>query len=63
MGPGMEQDRNDGSPIWQQIDVENEDNVGYWAERLGVTPTQVREAVARVGTAVGAVQVFLRGRR
>ena len=49
------QDRN-------KINLNEEYEVQYWSKKFGVTPEQLREAVAKVGTSVAAVETELKGR-
>ncbi len=41
------------------IDVRDVAAVRYWTERLGCTPSALREAVEEVGPAVDAVEEYL----
>ncbi len=44
-----------------RIDVQNGEDVHYWAELLGVNDSEVRCAVQRVGTGVVPVMRYLEG--
>jgi hypothetical protein len=41
------------------IDLKNEGQVRYWAERLSATPEEVRKAVKAVGDNCTAVAIWL----
>jgi hypothetical protein len=46
----------------QRINVNQEHEVRYWSQKLGVTPEQLREAVKDVGPMADAVEQHMRGR-
>lgn len=52
--PGVEPDR---------IDVQDEQALARWAQRLDATPQQLREAVRAVGDKVADVEMHLKGSR
>jgi hypothetical protein len=45
-----------------RINVDQEYEVGYWSQKLGVTSEQLRDAVRSVGTMVDAVEQHLRSK-
>jgi hypothetical protein len=49
-----------GAPDNKRIDVHDPDEVRHWSKSLGVTPEQLKEAVARVGTSAEKVRESLR---
>jgi hypothetical protein len=49
-----------GSPDNKRIDIHDPDEVRHWSKSLGVTPEQLKEAVARVGTSAQKVRESLR---
>ena len=52
--------RGDGDR--QRINVDQDHEVRYWSQKLGVTPDQLRQAVQDVGPMAKAVEQRLRGR-
>jgi hypothetical protein len=52
--------RGDGDR--QRINVDQEHEVRYWSQKLGVTPEELRTAVRDVGPMAAAVEQRLRGR-
>ncbi|MBK6005978.1 DUF3606 domain-containing protein [Ramlibacter ginsenosidimutans] len=52
--PGVEPDR---------IDVQDEQALARWAQRLDATPQQLREAVRAVGDKASDVEMHLKGSR
>ena len=52
--PGVEPDR---------IDVQDEQALARWAQRLDATPQQLREAVRAVGDKAADVEMHLKGSR
>lgn len=52
--PGVEPDH---------IDLQDEQGLGIWAERLNATPQQVRDAVRAVGGKAADVELYLKGSR
>jgi hypothetical protein len=52
--PGVEPDR---------IDVQDEQALAQWAQRLAATPQQLREAVRAVGDKAADVEMHLKGSR
>jgi hypothetical protein len=49
-----------GSPDNKRIDIHDPDEVRHWSKSLGVTPEQLKAAVARVGTSAEKVRDSLR---
>jgi hypothetical protein len=49
-----------GAPDNKRIDIHDPDEVRHWSKSLGVTPEQLKEAVARVGTSAEKVRESLR---
>jgi hypothetical protein len=49
-----------GAPDNKRIDIHDPDEVRHWSKSLGVTPEQLKEAVARVGTSAEKVRGSLR---
>jgi hypothetical protein len=49
-----------GAPDDRRIDVNDPDEIRHWSKSLGVTPEQLKDAVARVGTAAEKVRDALR---
>lgn len=45
-----------GKPDDQRINVEQDHELSYWSEKLGVSREQLREAVAKAGSRVKDVQ-------
>jgi hypothetical protein len=45
-----------------KINIHEDYEVRYWTKRFGVTPEQLREAVAKVGTSAAAVETELKRR-
>ena len=45
-----------GKPDDQRINIEQDHEVSYWSEKLGVSREQLREAVAKAGSRVKDVQ-------
>lgn len=45
----------------KEIQLEDEDAVRYWAERLRATPDEIAEAVGKVGRNRTAVEIYLGG--
>jgi hypothetical protein len=43
-----------------KIDINDASEVAYAAEKLGVTPTEIRDAVAEVGNSRSAVEKYLK---
>lgn len=44
---------------WQddtKINIHQDYEVAYWSQRLGITPAQLRQVVARAGPSVAAVR-------
>ena len=54
--------RKVGSPDNKRIDVHEEYEVRDWAKSLGVTPTQVKNAVDKVGTSAEKVKQYLKSK-
>jgi hypothetical protein len=53
--------RGDGDR--QRINVDQEHEVRYWSQKLGVTPEELRTAVKDVGPMAAAVEQRLGGRK
>jgi hypothetical protein len=49
-----------GAPDNRRIDIHDPNEVRHWSQSLGVTPEQLKEAVARVGTSAEKVRESLR---
>ncbi|MGE5170294.1 MAG: DUF3606 domain-containing protein [Rudaea sp.] len=47
----------------QRINVNQEHEVRYWSQKLGVTPEELRTAVKDVGPMAAAVEQRLRGHK
>jgi hypothetical protein len=45
----------------QRINVDQDHELSYWSEKLGVSGDRLREAVAKVGPMSKAVEQHLRG--
>ena len=45
-----------------KINIHEDYEVRYWTKTFGVTPEQLREAVAKVGTSAAAVETELKRR-
>jgi Protein of unknown function (DUF3606) len=50
-----------GRPDDQRINVDQDHELTYWSEKLGVSRDRLREAVAKAGPVVKNVQRELRG--
>jgi hypothetical protein len=50
-----------GRPDDQRINVDQDHELTYWSEKLGVSRDRLREAVAKAGPVVRNVQRELRG--
>ena len=50
-----------GKPDDQRIDVNQDHELSYWSEKLGVSRDRLREVVAKAGPMVKNVQRELRG--
>jgi hypothetical protein len=48
-----------GAPDNKRIDIHDPNEVRHWSQSLGVTPEQLKEAVARVGTSAQRVRESL----
>jgi hypothetical protein len=60
----MADDRtNRGAGDRDRINVDQDYELRYWSERLGVTPAQLRQAVEDVGPMVAKVEQHLRNAR
>ncbi|KQW51977.1 MULTISPECIES: DUF3606 domain-containing protein [unclassified Roseateles] len=46
-----------------QIDVQLDDDLHYWAKKFDVTPDQIKEAVDAVGSRASEVEMHLKGSR
>ena len=51
--------RSPGTPDWQRIDVNREQECRYWSEKLGVSEERLRRAVKAVGPLVEDVRRHL----
>ena len=54
---------NRGTPDRQRINMNQEHEVRYWTEKLGVTREELQKAVDAAGSTVSAVEKQLRGGR
>ena len=62
IGGAMADDpKQTGKPDDQRIDVNQDHELSYWSEKLGVSRDRLREAVAKAGPIVKNVQRELRG--
>lgn len=52
---------NTGSPDRERINVNEDHELRYWSEALGVTRERLRSVVEAVGTSVAAVRRHLHG--
>jgi hypothetical protein len=52
-----------GAADRQRIAINEEHEVRYWTKELGVSPTELEEAVKSVGNSADKVREHLRGRR
>nr|WP_298150401.1 DUF3606 domain-containing protein [uncultured Pseudoxanthomonas sp.] len=52
---------NTGSPDRERINVNEDHELRYWSEALGVTRERLRSVVEAVGTSVAAVRRHLDG--
>lgn len=52
---------NTGSPDRDRIDLNEDHELRYWSEALGVTRERLRSVVEAVGTSVAAVRRHLEG--
>jgi hypothetical protein len=52
---------NRGSPDRDRINMNQEHEVRYWSQKLGVTAEELRRAVEAVGPTASAVEKRLRG--
>ncbi|WP_416761905.1 DUF3606 domain-containing protein [Roseateles sp. So40a] len=52
-----------GAPAASSIDVTNDAQVQSWAEKLAVSPKQIRDAVQQVGQFASDVEEHLKGSR
>jgi hypothetical protein len=48
-----------GAPDNKRIDIHDPNEVRHWSQSLGITPEQLKEAVARVGTSAQRVRESL----
>jgi hypothetical protein len=48
-----------GSPDREKINIHENYEVEYWANKFGVTANRLREAVEKVGTSVADVKAYL----
>lgn len=51
---------NRGSPDNKRIDIHDPNELRHWSQSLDVTPEQLKELVARVGTSAERVREALR---
>ena len=56
----MDNKQNIGSPDRDQVNIHENYEVEYWAKKLSVTPEQLRQAVAVVGTSSADVEKYLK---
>jgi hypothetical protein len=52
-----------GTPESQKIDVNSEQDLHQWAQKLDATPEQIKEAVQAVGAQATDVEDHLKGSR
>jgi hypothetical protein len=55
--------QNRGEPDRSRINVNEEHEVHYWTQLLGVTPDELRDAARNVGTSAEAIRAHLARRR
>jgi hypothetical protein len=53
--------KHTGKPDDQRINVDQDDELSYWSNKLGVSRDKLREAVAKAGPMVKNVERELRG--
>lgn len=51
------------APASNRIDAGSDEELRTWADRLGTSPTQIREAVKVVGDLASDVELHLKGSR
>ena len=56
----MDNRHNTGSPDRERVNIHENYEVEYWSNKFGVTPEQLKEAVAAVGTLVTNVENYLK---
>lgn len=56
----MDNRDNTGSPDRDRVNIHENYEVEYWANKFGTTPEQLREAVAAVGTSAIDVEHYLK---
>ena len=56
----MDDKRNTGRPDRDRVNVHENYEVEYWSNKFGVSPDQLRRAVAAVGTSVADVEKYLK---
>ena len=49
---------NRGNPDRQRIDVDDADELRYWAKSIGVTPEALKSAVLQVGPGADKVRTY-----
>lgn len=49
-----------GSPDNKRIDVHDPNELRHWSQSLGITPEELKAAVARAGTSAEKVREYLR---
>ena len=52
--------KQSGSPDSKRININEEHEVQYWTKALGVSKTELMNAVGKAGTSVEAVKNFLK---
>jgi hypothetical protein len=55
----MDSKQNIGAPDRDRIDVNEDYELQYWSETLGVSRDELREAVKQAGTSVEKVKAYL----
>jgi len=55
----MDNKQQVGAPDKDRINVNEDYELNYWAKKWGVTTSEIRQAVDKVGTSVRNVQIYL----
>ena len=50
------------APDYWHIDLAEEWEVRFWSREFGISESQLRDAISKVGTIAGSVRQFLAGR-
>jgi hypothetical protein len=56
----MDNRHNTGIPDRDRVNIQENYEVEYWSNKFGVTPEQLKEAVAAVGTSATNVENYLK---